>query len=195
MPALDFVDTSGEAGDQTGDHAARLDRFAATLRAELAAPGTVDVVLPACDGACSPARTPFAAMAEATRAAGAERLLVGNIHKISTLIGTVKLTLIDLPGDRVLCTRTLTYRGDRRRGLGPRGALRRRGRAGELPALTPLQNRLSCSGRDRGTRKRSVRSGGWPRRRPRRASAASKRRAISVAITPSPFIRRPHCGS
>ena len=51
-------------------------------------------------------------MAEATRAAGAERLLVGNVHKISTLIGTVKLTLIDLPGDRVVCTRTLTYRGD-----------------------------------------------------------------------------------
>jgi hypothetical protein len=51
-------------------------------------------------------------MAEATRAAGADRLLVGNIRKISTLIGSVKLTLIDLPGDRVLCTRVLSYRGD-----------------------------------------------------------------------------------
>jgi hypothetical protein len=112
VPALDFVDTSGEAADQRADHDRRLDSFAATLRAGLAASGTVDVVLPACDDACSPARTPFAAMAEATRAAGAERLLVGNVHKISTLIGTVKLTLIDLPGDRVVCTRTLTYRGD-----------------------------------------------------------------------------------
>ena len=69
-------------------------------------------MLPACDGPCSPALTPFKAMAEATRAAGAERLLVGNIHKISTLIGSVKLTLIDLPADRVVCTRVLSYRGD-----------------------------------------------------------------------------------
>jgi Protein of unknown function (DUF2380) len=112
VPELDFVDSSGEVRDQAADHAARLARFAETLRAELAASGAVEVALPACAGPCSPARTPFAAMAEATRAAGAERLLVGNVHKISTLIGSVKLTLIDLPGDRVLCTRVLSYRGD-----------------------------------------------------------------------------------
>ena len=70
------------------------------------------MVLPACDEPCSPARTPFEAMAEATRAAGAERLLVGNIHKISTLIGSVKLTLIDLPADRVSAPAMLSYRGD-----------------------------------------------------------------------------------
>ena len=109
---LDFVDSSGEVADQTADHAARLARFADTLRAELGASGSAEVVVPACDEPCSPARTPFEAMAEATRAAGAERLLVGNIHKISTLIGSVKLTLIDLPADRVVCTRVLSYRGD-----------------------------------------------------------------------------------
>jgi Protein of unknown function (DUF2380) len=112
VPALDFNDTSGEPADPAVDHAALLDLFAATLRSELAAPGTIAVVEPACSEPCSPVRTPFAAMAEATERAGADRLLVGNIHKISTLIGTVKLTLIDLPADRVLCTRTLTYRGD-----------------------------------------------------------------------------------
>jgi hypothetical protein len=112
VPALDFIDTSGEVRDQAAEHAARLDRFVATLRARLAEPGTVEVVVPACAGPCSPARTPFGEMAAATRAAGAERLLVGNVHKISTLIGTVRLTLIDLPGDRVVCTRTLSYRGD-----------------------------------------------------------------------------------
>jgi hypothetical protein len=109
---LDFLDSSGEPGDKAAEHAARLARFAETLRAELAASGAVEVVVPACDAPCSPARTPFKAMAEATRAAGAERLLVGNVQKISTLIGSVKLTLIDLPGDRVLCTRVLSYRGD-----------------------------------------------------------------------------------
>jgi hypothetical protein len=112
VPALDFVDTSGEADARAGDHDARVAAFADTLRRELAAPGAVTVVLPACDAPCSPARTPFPAMAEATRAAGADWLLVGNAHKISTLIGTIRLTLIDLPGDRVLCTRVLSYRGD-----------------------------------------------------------------------------------
>jgi hypothetical protein len=109
---FDFVDTSGEVGDQDAAHAARLDRFSDTLRAELAATGAAEVVLPDCADPCSPAQTPFKAMAEATRAAGAEQLLVGNVHKISTLIGSVKLTLIDLPGDRVVCTRVLSYRGD-----------------------------------------------------------------------------------
>jgi hypothetical protein len=112
VPALDFIDSSGEVGDRVAEHAARLERFAATLRAGLAEAGTVEVVLPACEGACSPASTPFPEMAAATRAAGAERLLVGSVHKISTLIGTVRLVLIDLPGDRVVCTRTLSYRGD-----------------------------------------------------------------------------------
>ena len=111
VPALDFVDTSGETGSRADDHDARLELFATTLRGELAA-GAVEVVLPACEGPCSPARTPFDEMAAATRAAGAERLLVGSIRKVSTLIGTATLTLIDLPGDRVLCTRTLSYRGD-----------------------------------------------------------------------------------
>jgi hypothetical protein len=112
VPALDFIDSSGEVRDQTAEHAARLERFAATLRAALAAPGAIEVVIPACAGPCSPARTPFPEMAAATRAAGADRLLVGDIHKVSTLIGTVRLTLIDLPGDRVICTRSLSYRGD-----------------------------------------------------------------------------------
>ena len=111
VPALDFQDSSGELADQSGAHQQRLDRFVAALRSGLTESGRVEVVVPDC-GDCSPARTPFPAMAEATRAAGAELLLVGNIHKVSTLIGTVRVTLIDLPGDRVVCTRVLSYRGD-----------------------------------------------------------------------------------
>jgi hypothetical protein len=109
VPGLDFTDSSGEVRDQRAEHAARLALFAETLRARLEA-GGVEVVVPDC--ACTPLTTPFAAMAEATRAAGAELLLVGAIHKVSTLIGGGKLTLIDLAADRVVCTRTLSYRGD-----------------------------------------------------------------------------------
>lgn len=111
VPALDFVDGSGETGDQAEAHARRLADLAGTLRAGLAASGRVRVVTPDC-GDCSPARTPFAEMAGAAQGAGADLLLVGNVHKISTLISTLKLTVLDLPGDRQVCTRTLSFRGD-----------------------------------------------------------------------------------
>jgi hypothetical protein len=109
VPGLDFTDSSGEARDQDAEHAARLVLFADTLRAGLAQ-GGIEVVVPDCD--CTPLRTPFREMAEATRAAGAELVLVGGIRKVSTLIGSVTLTLIDLAADKAVCTRVLSYRGD-----------------------------------------------------------------------------------
>ena len=109
VPDLDFTDSSGEARDQSAEHAEHLALFAGTLRARLAE-GGVTVVVPEC--ACTPLTTPFAEMAAATRAVGADLLLVGGIHKTSTLIGAAKVTLIDLDADKVVCTRMLSYRGD-----------------------------------------------------------------------------------
>jgi Protein of unknown function (DUF2380) len=111
VPGLGFTDSSGEPAEQSAAHAARLSRFAETLRTELAASGRVQVVVPDCPG-CSPLNTSFETMTSATEAAGAQRMLVGTIHKISTLIGSVRVTLIDLEADQVVCTRILSYRGD-----------------------------------------------------------------------------------
>lgn len=111
VPDLDFRDTSGEAGDQAAKHGAQLSLFAETLRAGLDA-GGIEAVVPACDRPCSPVVTPFDEMAAATRAAGTHLLLVGGLHKISTLIGSIRLKLIDLDADRVICERMLSYRGD-----------------------------------------------------------------------------------
>lgn len=112
VPALDFADSSGEPRDQKAEHAARLAAFVEALRAGLDASGRVRAVVPDCAGPCSPAKTPFAEMAAAARAKGAHLLLAGRVHKVSTLIGEVRLALIDLDGDRTLCDRRLTYRGD-----------------------------------------------------------------------------------
>ena len=49
---------------------------------------------------------------EAARAAGASLLLAGGVKRISPAMGTVRLVLIDLPADKVVCRRELTYRGD-----------------------------------------------------------------------------------
>ena len=92
--------------------AARLAAFADRLRAAIDASGRAATVAPACAPACSPLRTPLPQMAEAARAAGATLLLAGGVKRISPAMGTVRLVLIDLPADKVVCQRELTYRGD-----------------------------------------------------------------------------------
>ena len=92
--------------------AARLAAFADRLRAVIDASGRAATVAPACAPACSPLRTPLPQMAEAARAAGASLLLAGGVKRISPAMGTVRLVLIDLPADKVVCRRELTYRGD-----------------------------------------------------------------------------------
>lgn len=111
VPSFDFTDGSGEVRDQTAEHEAQLALFNETLRGALEE-GGLDVVVPECGEGCSPGNTQFKAMAEAARAVDAPLLLVGGLHKVSTLIGTIRLSVIDLDTDKVVCTRSLTYRGD-----------------------------------------------------------------------------------
>lgn len=111
VPGFEFTDGSGEVRDQTAAHAAQLELFNETLRGRLAADG-LDVVVPDCAEGCAPGSGHFRTMAAATRALDANLLLVGGLHKVSTLIGTIQVSLLDLAADKVLCTRVLSYRGD-----------------------------------------------------------------------------------
>ena len=52
------------------------------------------------------------ALAAQARAADAKYLLVGEVHKMSTLVGWVKFAVLDLEANKPLCDRYLTYRGD-----------------------------------------------------------------------------------
>lgn len=109
---FDFLDTSGEVGPQEEEQTARMALFLKTLRDEIDRTDIFEVVLPDCADGCSPARTSFEDMASATGRVEATLLLVGRIHKISTLIGRINIYLIDLKDDQVLCERSLSYRGD-----------------------------------------------------------------------------------
>lgn len=111
VPGFEFTDGSGEVRDQRAAHEAQLALFNETLRATLEESG-IDVVVPECDGPCTPGTTQFKAMEAATRAADASLLLVGALHKVSTLIGTIRVSVIDLDADKVVCIRSLSYRGD-----------------------------------------------------------------------------------
>ena len=110
---FDFLDTSGEVRPQEEEEqTARMALFLKTLRGEIDRTDIFEVVLPDCADGCSPARTSFEDMASAARQVEARLLLVGRIHKISTLIGKMNIYVIDLKGDQVVCERSLSYRGD-----------------------------------------------------------------------------------
>lgn len=110
---FDYTDTSGEAQDQREIHAARLADFAALLREELAASGKYRIVALSCaKPPCSAARTDAAELIEAARAAGAQLLLYGGIHKMSTLVQFGRAQAVDLVADKLVFDQAISFRGD-----------------------------------------------------------------------------------
>ncbi|MFC6489956.1 DUF2380 domain-containing protein [Nitratireductor sp. GCM10026969] len=108
-----FRDTSGETRDQSAEHAARLRAFNAILRSELSDSGAFTPVALDCGtAACSIGAQGIGALAERARRAEARYLLVGEVHKMSTLVGWVRFAVLDLDKDASVCDRFLTYRGD-----------------------------------------------------------------------------------
>lgn len=110
---FDFRDTSGEVRDQTAEHAARLNIFDATLQADLSNGQKVHPVAMACEpGPCSLKKAGIEALSAKAKADGARYLLVGEVQKMSTLVGWVKFAVLDLSTNKGICDRYLTYRGD-----------------------------------------------------------------------------------
>ncbi len=110
---FDYRDTSGEVRDQSREHRARLDAFMAKLRADLGADPRLAVVTIACaDPPCSAGNMPPTALMDAARRAGAQLLLYGQIHKMSTLVQWGRVQIVDVASDRLLDDKLLTFRGD-----------------------------------------------------------------------------------
>lgn len=114
VAVFEYLDTSGEVRDQSAEHQARLRKFRSSLEAHLEAGGTVEVVsLPHCaEEACSTVgATPERLMADA-REAGAELLVQGAVHKVSTLIQEMQVTVLDVGEQRVVLQRAISFRGE-----------------------------------------------------------------------------------
>jgi Protein of unknown function (DUF2380) len=107
-----YVDTSGEPRDQTSEHAARLAAFVSALKADLVARQQWRLAALDCDGSCRPADIPASELLAAARKAGADVLLVGGIHKMSTLVQWAQVEAIDAKSGRVLLSKLFTFRGD-----------------------------------------------------------------------------------
>jgi Protein of unknown function (DUF2380) len=113
VAAFDFKDTSGEPRDQTAEHAARVKIFDAALRDRLAADQRIRLVSLTCrTEPCSARNAGLEPLIDSAKAAEARYLLIGEFHKVSTLIGLLKLAVYDLREKKVACDRSFSYRGD-----------------------------------------------------------------------------------
>ena len=112
VPDLVYVDTSGEVRDQTQEHARRIRHFSDALRGDLARSGKFRIVALQCGAApCAADGEPSELLARA-RAAGARLVLIGGVHKESTLIQWAKVQAVDVDADRIVLDKLLTFRGD-----------------------------------------------------------------------------------
>ena len=110
---FDFRDTSGEPSDQEAEHDARLRAFALALRDGFSSRSDVAVAALPCEPErCSPVRSGLATLMAEARAADAGYLLLGEVHKMSTLVGWVRLAVVEVGQPQPLCERVLSYRGD-----------------------------------------------------------------------------------
>jgi uncharacterized protein DUF2380 len=134
-----YVDTSAEPTDQAAIHGERLQAFMTALRRDVEADSRFHLV--ACAEPCE---------GPAALKTGASILVLGGIHKISTLVQTARVTGIEMASNRVIYNKLYTFRGDNEEAWkraeafvseDVRGAL-----AGSLPQVataTPAPTRLA----------------------------------------------------
>jgi hypothetical protein len=108
-----YVDTSGEPTDQVAAHQERLRAFMTALRRDFAADGQFHLVPVSCGPvSCMDDGLAPADLFRAASEAGATILVIGGIHKQSTLIQWAKVQAIDIAANRVVFDRLFTFRGD-----------------------------------------------------------------------------------
>lgn len=112
MAGFDFIDTSGEMRDQTAEHDRRLAALDRAILDRLSEERSLETVALDCGDGCRFGSSGLQALSKHAVAAGASHLLIGQVRKVSTLIGGVKFAVIDLGTNRPTCDRLVSYRGD-----------------------------------------------------------------------------------
>jgi hypothetical protein len=107
-----YQDTSSEIRNQTAEHAVRLKAFNDKLRADLSGTYGIGIVSLDCGSRCPQAESNLSALAGESARAGAAFVLIGGIHKTSTLVQWAKATIIDVRRSQPVYDRLVTFRGD-----------------------------------------------------------------------------------
>jgi len=105
-----FHDTSGEARDQRSEHETRLVALVKRLEANLAASGKLRLIDIACGS--QPCGADVSQSLEQARKAGARFVLFGAVHKMSTLVLSLPVRVIDAESGKVVFERFHSFRGD-----------------------------------------------------------------------------------
>ena len=107
-----YLDTSGEPVDQASLHKARVEKFTADLQHDLSQTGGYGAVSVRCAAPTCETMRDRASLLKQARGAGAAILLVGGIHKMSTLVQFMRAEAISTSTGKTVFTRLLTFRGD-----------------------------------------------------------------------------------
>ena len=82
------------------------------MRRDLVAGGRFRIVPVACGPEPCTSRASPAELQKAARAAGVKLVLIGGVHKMSTLVEWAKIQIVDEDQDRIVFDRLVTFRGD-----------------------------------------------------------------------------------
>jgi Protein of unknown function (DUF2380) len=84
-----------------------------SLRGHLGQAAKFRLVTPTCrPGPCSLADSTLGNLLAAAREAGADIVLIGGVHKLSTLVQNAKIEAIDTRSERIVFEKLFTFRGD-----------------------------------------------------------------------------------
>jgi hypothetical protein len=116
---LDMVDTSGETPSHAQEHTDRLAALTQSLSKELGARGLYAIIDPTPIGAridkaraAQPLDECNGCELDLARLVHADRVLTGEVDKVSTLIGSLRLRIVNVATGRAVFARVVGFRGD-----------------------------------------------------------------------------------
>ena len=109
---FNYVDTSNEPTDQTAVHEKRLRAFMTALRDDVTADRRFELVPSSCAPNCPTDGPALRDRLRAASQAGTQILIIGIVHKLSTLVQVVRIAAVDTTGQRVVFRKYFQFRGD-----------------------------------------------------------------------------------
>ncbi len=109
---IGFTDSSGEAADQRAAHETRRLALTQDVRGDIGKEGRLRGLSLACDGACRLDAQGVEALRQRALQEGARFLLVGSVHKMSTLVLSMRVAVLDAATGKLVFERLLSFRGD-----------------------------------------------------------------------------------
>lgn len=109
---FNYIDTSNEPADQTVVHEKRLRAFMTALRDDVTADRRFELVPSSCAPNCPTDGPALRDRLRAASQAGTQILIIGIVHKLSTLVQVVRIAAIDTTAQRVVFRKYFQFRGD-----------------------------------------------------------------------------------